>query len=72
VAQVRGVVTEVQATETSVNVLLSSGSVTGTVNCSLAGSETGAELSPGGRISTKGRCAGFLMDVSVLYAVRVE
>jgi hypothetical protein len=72
VVQVRGVVAEVQATEASVNVLLSSGSVTGGVNCSLADRLTAKELSPGKQVTIKGRCAGFLMDVSLVDAVRVE
>jgi hypothetical protein len=72
VLQVQGIVAAVQPVGPSVNVLLASGTGTGGVNCSLAENATGAELTPGVHVMIKGRCAGFLMDVSLVDAVRVK
>jgi len=67
---VRGVVADVQTTAHATNVLLRAGAETGGVNCSLQQPE--AHVAVGRRITVKGRCTGFLMDVSLVDAVVIS
>jgi hypothetical protein len=67
---VQGKVTDVQTSAHGTNILLAAGAAGG-VNCSLeAGGKPTATL--GETISVKGRCTGFLMDVSLVDAVRIN
>jgi DNA/RNA endonuclease YhcR with UshA esterase domain len=71
VIQVKGTVENVQATDSSLNVQLSSGDVLGGVNCSLVKDADNAPLTPskGAVVEIKGRCIGYLMDVNLVDAV---
>lgn len=70
VIEVSGIVKEIQATDHATNILLATDDMGG-VNCSF---EKVPEPRPtaGDRIKVKGRCAGFLMDVSLVDAVRTD
>lgn len=70
IVEVTGVVKEIQATEHGTNILLAADAMGG-VNCSF---EKTLKQRPaaGNRIKVKGRCAGFLMDVSLVDAVRTD
>jgi hypothetical protein len=67
VIEVTGVVGDVQQAAQATNILLSAGAATGGVNCSVQNG--GSSVAVGQRLTIKGRCAGFLMDVSLVDAV---
>jgi DNA/RNA endonuclease YhcR with UshA esterase domain len=71
VIQVKGTVDNVQATDSSISVLLSSGNEIGGINCSMAKAKTKqkAIAAKGAVIQVKGRCVGFLMDVNLVDAI---
>ena len=71
VLQVQGVVADVQTTPQSTNILLVGSTEAGGVNCSL---QTGvpAMVDVGDAIQVKGKCTGFLMDVSLVDAVLIR
>jgi DNA/RNA endonuclease YhcR with UshA esterase domain len=71
VIQVKGIIDNVQATDSSISLLLVSGDPTGGVNCSIIKDETNAnlQLTKGKEIQVKGRCIGYLMDVNLVDAV---
>jgi predicted negative regulator of RcsB-dependent stress response len=70
VMEVTGLVADVQATAQSVNVLLAAGATGNGVNCSLQSKVN--NLAVGRTVTIKGKCAGFLMDVSLVDAVVVS
>lgn len=71
VIQVKGIVDNVQVTDSSISFLLSSGIETGGINCSVDKDKNDHRAIPakGEAIKVKGRCVGFLMDVSLVDAV---
>lgn len=69
VIAVTGTVAEVQKAANATNILLSAGAATGGVNCSLQ--KEAGPVSVGAQVTVKGRCTGFLMDVSLVDAVVV-
>ncbi len=72
IVQVKGAVDNVQVTDSTVSLLLSSGNEMGGVNCSMAKNKQ--DVTPplkGAIIQVKGRCIGFLMDVNLADAVIV-
>ena len=72
VVEVTGVVKEMQATAHATNILLSAtDDGMGGVNCSF-GTDPKPHPTAGERITVKGRCTGFLMDVSLVDAVRTN
>lgn len=70
VIAVTGTVADIQPSGQATNVLLAAGSASGGVNCSVSHMEDGIAI--GKRVTLKGRCTGFLMDVSLVDAVRVD
>jgi hypothetical protein len=72
VLEVSGVIADVQAAGPAINVLLSSGSAAGGVNCSFIKNDNRSKLLTGAQVTVKGRCAGFLMDVSLVDAVQIK
>jgi|SRR5215218_7769037 len=70
VLQVTGAVKEVQNTAQAVNILLA-GNAMGGVNCSFEKSPE-RPITAGEQITVKGRCTGFLMDVSLVDAVQTD
>jgi hypothetical protein len=70
VIEVSGLVADVQTTARATNILLRAGASTGGVNCSLQLPEPG--IAVGRRVTVKGRCMGFLMDVSLVDAIVVK
>lgn len=73
VIAIKGTVISVQHEGNSASVLLSAGEdATGGVNCTLAPGEDSNLPSPGQEVEIKGRCNGFLMDVSVVDAIVVR
>lgn len=71
VIEVKGIVDNVQETDSTVSLLLSAGNEMGGVNCSITKSKNNASPMPakGSAIKVKGRCVGFLMDVNLVDAV---
>jgi hypothetical protein len=66
VIEVTGTVSDVQKTDTTVNILLKAGEIGG-INCSLSMKDNKTELpSIGETVTVKGRCTGFLMDVELV------
>jgi hypothetical protein len=72
VIEVSGVVSDVQAMDSAMIVLLSAGNEAGGVNCSFSRNEQKAIPQKGERITVKGRCAGFLMDVNLVDAIQKD
>ena len=70
IIEVTGTVGEVQKTDSACSVLLTTTAATGGINCSLAAANMNT-IQQGERITIKGKCAGYLMDVNVLDAVLV-
>ena len=70
VIEVTGTVDNVQATDSTVSLLLS-GDGMGGINCSMRKSANDPETIPtkGSAVKVKGRCVGFLMDVNLVDAV---
>lgn len=71
IVAVRGTVTDVQRTAHGTNILLAAGTANGGVNCSFENTEK-PMAAIGETISVKGRCTGFLMDVSLVDVVQVK
>lgn len=70
VIEVNGTVDNVQQTDSTVSVLLSSGNEMGGVNCSMAKNDHKGNIpAKGSAIKIKGRCVGFLMDVNLVDAL---
>lgn len=73
VIAINGTVLSVQHEGKDASILLSAGEdATGGVNCTLVAGEESSLPSPGEDVEIKGRCNGFLMDVSVVDAVVVR
>jgi hypothetical protein len=70
VLEVTGIVKEKQVTPQATNVLLANDQMGG-VNCSFQNNAAGV-IKIGEVIKVKGRCTGFLMDVSLVDAVRTD
>ncbi len=70
VIAVTGVVTDVQTNARSTAVLLGGGTANGGVNCSFQKVQN-KNIAAGTHITVKGRCTGFLMDVTLTDAVLV-
>ena len=68
---VSGTVNSVQATDTTINLLLSSGNEVGGINCIISKKPgNNVKLPEKGAITeVKGRCIGYLMDVNLIDAV---
>lgn len=73
VVQVTGTVDNVQVTDSTISLLLSSGNEMGGINCSVTKSKNTEQTIPakGATTHVKGRCVGFLMDVNLVDAVIV-
>lgn len=71
IIEVKGMVGEVQAMDTSAMVLLAAGNETGGINCSFQHNEI-ALPQKGQMVTIKGKCTGFLMDVNLVDAVFVK
>lgn len=71
VIEVKGIVDHVQVTDSTVNLLLSSGREAGGINCNVIKGKNKEREIPlkGAVITVKGRCVGFLMDVNLVDAV---
>jgi hypothetical protein len=73
VLEIRGTVTDVQTTGTSVSVLLAGQTEgMGGVNCSIAPGEDNPLPQVGQSVLIKGLCTGLLMDVSVVDATIIN
>ena len=72
VIAVKGAVSEVQATDSALMVLLSAGNDISGVNCSFYNNQLPRLPQKGAVITVKGRCTGFLMDVNLVDAVLQE
>jgi hypothetical protein len=70
VLEISGAVLDVQKSGKDVSVLLSGGGSDGGVNCTMAGDVPAPRK--GSLIHVKGRCTGFLMDVSIIDATIVN
>jgi hypothetical protein len=70
VLEVTGAVKDVQKNGKDISVLLSGGNGDGGVNCTM--SEDVPEPRIGSMVHVKGRCTGFLMDVSIIDATIVN
>ncbi|MCF6407073.1 OB-fold putative lipoprotein [Chitinophaga filiformis] len=70
VVEVKGTVTDVQKTGTSVSVLLAGGA--GGVNCSIVPGEEKQLPKIGESVLIKGLCTGMLMDVSIVDATIIN
>jgi DNA/RNA endonuclease YhcR with UshA esterase domain len=68
---VKGTVDDVQAADSTINILLSGSNGMGGVNCSVSKDNNTLPALPlkGTVIQIKGRCVGFLMDVNLTDAV---
>jgi len=67
IIEVKGIVSDVQKTDTAMNILLKAGE-TGDINCSLSLNDNKNIPMPsvGQNILLKGKCTGFLMDVELV------
>lgn len=73
VVEVTGIVATVQpAASNAAVVLAANNDMGGGVNCSLAAGQIADDLLVGQRVSIKGRCTGFLMDVNLVDAVLIS
>ncbi|SDH27396.1 OB-fold protein [Chitinophaga filiformis] len=70
VVEVKGTVTDVQKTGTSISVLLAGGA--GGVNCSIVPGEEKQLPKVGESVLIKGLCTGMLMDVSIVDATIIN
>ena len=67
VIQVKGAVDNVQATDSTLNILLAASSEMGGINCRIAkGDKLQTVPKKGTVIQVKGKCVGFLMDVNLV------
>ena len=69
VIEVKGVVNEVQQSDTTLNILLSGGNGMGGINCSIAEKNPSGNIHKNEMMTIKGRCTGFLLDVSLVDCV---
>ena len=69
VIEVKGVVNEVQRSDTTLNILLSGGNGMGGINCSIAKKNLSDNIHKNEMVRIKGRCTGFLLDVSLVDCV---
>ncbi len=72
VVEVKGTVTDIQKTGTSVSVLLAGEGSMGGVNCSIVPGEEGTLPKIGESVLIKGLCTGLLMDVSIVDATIIN
>lgn len=70
VLEISGAVRDVQKNGKDLSVLLSGGTAEGGVNCTLAEDVPAPRI--GSLLHVKGRCTGFLMDVSIIDATIVN
>ena len=70
VIEVTGTVDNVQATDSTISLVLTAGEMGG-INCSVRKTNSSEETIPtkGENIKVKGRCIGFLMDVNLTDAI---
>jgi hypothetical protein len=70
VIEVTGSVDNVQATDSTISLVLAAGEMGG-INCSVRKKNSDEEMAPakGTNIKVKGRCIGFLMDVNLTDAI---
>ena len=71
VVEVKGTVTDIQKTGTSISLLLA-GQGNGGVNCSIVPGEEGNLPKIGETVLVKGMCTGMLMDVSIVDATIIN
>jgi hypothetical protein len=71
VVEVKGTVTDIQKTGTSISLLLA-GQGNGGVNCSIVPGEEGNLPKIGESVLVKGLCTGMLMDVSIVDATIIN
>jgi hypothetical protein len=65
VIEVTGIITDIQATDTTLAIELKGGDQGG-VNCEIAGGNNkNNSLQKGSTVTLKGKCSGFLMDVTL-------
>ena len=71
VVQVKGVIDNVQVTDSTISCLLSADNPMGGINCSLSKNKMNKQMLPakGNVIQVKGRCVGFLIDVNLVDAI---
>jgi len=70
VLKVEGTIQQIDSSQGSISVILAANAAEGGVNCSLAANRDLPKV--GEEVVVKGRCAGFLMDVSLVDAVLEE
>lgn len=68
ILEITGTVGEVQKTGPALSVLLTAKDAMGGINCSMADSDE-SKAPKGQKVTVKGKCTGFLIDVNVLDAV---
>lgn len=71
IIEVKGMVSEVQTMDKTAFVLLGAGNENGGINCSMQHDNV-ALPEKGKKITIKGKCTGFLMDVNLVDAVYVK
>jgi hypothetical protein len=64
VIEVTGTIADIEATDTTLSLELKGGE-SGGVNCSIAGGNKINSFKSGDAVTLKGRCSGFLMDVTL-------
>jgi hypothetical protein len=64
VIEVTGTITDVESTDSTLSLELKGGE-SGGVNCGIAGGNKTNSLKSGDAVTLKGRCSGFLMDVTL-------
>lgn len=71
IIQVKGIVNNVQETDSTINILLSTGNDLGGINCTIFKKSGGVVKPPekGAITKVKGKCIGFLMDVNLVDAI---
>jgi hypothetical protein len=70
VIEITGTVDNVQVTDSTISLLLVGGDMGG-INCSVRKNLQGGETTPlkGATVKVKGKCVGFLMDVTIVDAI---
>jgi putative nucleic acid binding protein len=64
VIEVTGIITDIQSTDSTLSIELKGGE-TGGINCGIAGGNKENSLITGSTVFIKGKCSGFLMDVTL-------
>jgi hypothetical protein len=71
VIEIRGVVSDVQLMDSTVNIFLAVGNDMGGINCSFKNNDVPSSVK-GQEIKVKGRCTGFLIDVNLVDVVLIK